>query len=42
MPRSGPGRHVGNLPAEVTSFVGRRREVTEITRLLSAARGWSP
>jgi hypothetical protein len=27
---------VGNLPAEVTSFVGRRQEVTGIRRMLSA------
>ncbi|WP_186762702.1 ATP-binding protein [Lentzea tibetensis] len=29
---------MGNLPAEVTSFVGRRREVAEIKQLLSGAR----
>jgi non-specific serine/threonine protein kinase len=28
----------GNLPAEVTSFVGRRHEVTGVRRLLSASR----
>jgi predicted ATPase/DNA-binding CsgD family transcriptional regulator len=28
----------GNLPAEVTSFVGRRREVSEAKRLLSSTR----
>jgi predicted ATPase/serine/threonine protein kinase/DNA-binding CsgD family transcriptional regulator len=27
-----------NLPAEVTSFIGRRREIAEIKRLLSASR----
>ncbi|MBP2319623.1 non-specific serine/threonine protein kinase [Kibdelosporangium banguiense] len=31
-------QHGGNLPAEVTSFVGRRREVSEAKRLLSAGR----
>ena len=30
--------HLGNLPAEVTSFVGRRQEVTQVRRLLSANR----
>ncbi|KWW99080.1 Protein kinase [Carbonactinospora thermoautotrophica] len=29
---------MGNLPADVTSFVGRRREVTEVKRLLSTGR----
>ncbi len=29
---------LGNLPAEVTSFVGRRQEVTGIRRMLSAGR----
>src|SRR5437764_485252 len=28
----------GNLPAELSSFVGRRRELSEIRRLLSSAR----
>jgi len=28
----------GNLPAELTSFIGRRREITEIKRLLAASR----
>jgi predicted ATPase len=28
----------GNLPAEVSSFIGRHREVVEAKRLLSAAR----
>ncbi|WP_211589662.1 LuxR C-terminal-related transcriptional regulator [Microbispora sp. H11081] len=31
-------RQVGNLPADVTSFVGRRRELAEIRRLLSVSR----
>jgi non-specific serine/threonine protein kinase len=29
---------LGNLPAEVTSFVGRRHEVTAVRRMLSASR----
>jgi predicted ATPase/DNA-binding CsgD family transcriptional regulator len=29
---------IGNLPAEVTSFIGRRHEVTDIRRMLSASR----
>jgi non-specific serine/threonine protein kinase len=34
-----PGRRVvGNLPAELTSFVGRRDEVAEVKRLLSGSR----
>jgi non-specific serine/threonine protein kinase len=34
-----PGRRVvGNLPAELTSFVGRRGEVAEVRRLLSGSR----
>jgi predicted ATPase len=28
----------GNLPADVTSFIGRRREITEVKRLLPTAR----
>lgn len=32
------GRHTGRLPAEVTSFVGRRHETAEVKRLLSASR----
>ncbi|GAA2253653.1 hypothetical protein GCM10010430_41750 [Kitasatospora cystarginea] len=28
----------GSLPADLTSFVGRRRELDEVRRLLSAAR----
>ncbi|GAA2747291.1 ATP-binding protein [Kitasatospora cinereorecta] len=35
--RSGGGR-VGNLPTDVTSFVGRRREITEARRLLASSR----
>jgi predicted ATPase/DNA-binding CsgD family transcriptional regulator len=31
-------RRAGNLPAEVTSFVGRRQELAEAKRLLSAGR----
>jgi len=34
--RQRPGR--GNLPAELTSFVGRARELAEVRRLLAAAR----
>ncbi|MBO0703420.1 MAG: LuxR family transcriptional regulator, partial [Candidatus Dormibacteraeota bacterium] len=33
-----PRRSVGNLPAEATSFVGRRRELAEVRRKLAAAR----
>jgi len=32
------GRHLSNLPAEVTSFVGRRQELREVKRLLSGTR----
>ncbi len=32
------GRHTGRLPAEVTSFVGRRHEMAEVKRMLSASR----
>ncbi|HEX4815522.1 MAG TPA: LuxR C-terminal-related transcriptional regulator [Nonomuraea sp.] len=32
------GHHEGNLPAEVTSFVGRRQEVAEVRHLLSVSR----
>jgi MoxR-like ATPase len=28
----------GNLPAELTSFVGRRKELSEVKRLLTATR----
>jgi len=31
-------RHLSNLPAEVTSFVGRRQELREVKRLLTATR----
>jgi hypothetical protein len=31
-----PGRH--NLPVEITTFVGRRRELSEVKRLLTTAR----
>jgi hypothetical protein len=31
-------RHLPNLPAEVTSFVGRRRELREVKRLLGTTR----
>lgn len=31
-------RSAGNLPAELTSFVGRRRDLAEVKRLLSAGR----
>jgi non-specific serine/threonine protein kinase len=33
-----PGRVPGNLPAELTSFVGRRGELAEVRRLLAASR----
>ncbi|MFC4584954.1 LuxR C-terminal-related transcriptional regulator [Sphaerisporangium corydalis] len=33
-----PPRHSGNLPAETTSFVGRRRELAEIRKKLTEAR----
>jgi predicted ATPase/DNA-binding CsgD family transcriptional regulator len=36
--RDSVGRTAGNLPAELTSFVGRRRELKEAKRLLSMAR----
>jgi hypothetical protein len=32
------GRAAGNVPAELTSFVGRRGEVAEVERLLSGCR----
>ncbi|GAA0366047.1 LuxR family transcriptional regulator [Microbispora corallina] len=38
MPTAAPERQVGNLPADLTSFVGRRRELAEIRRLLSVSR----
>ena len=33
-----PTRRSGNLPAEATSFIGRRRELAELRKKLSAAR----
>jgi predicted ATPase/DNA-binding CsgD family transcriptional regulator len=33
-----PAYRPGNLPAEATSFIGRRRELAEVRRTLSAAR----
>jgi predicted ATPase/DNA-binding CsgD family transcriptional regulator len=33
-----PRRRIGNIPAEATSFVGRRRELAEIRKKLSTAR----
>ena len=33
-----PRRRIGNVPAEATSFVGRRRELAEIRKALVAAR----
>ena len=33
-----PTRRSGNLPAEATSFIGRRRELTELRKKLTAAR----
>src|SRR6478736_10030681 len=33
-----PRRRIGNIPAEATSFVGRRHELAEARRMLSAAR----
>jgi predicted ATPase/DNA-binding CsgD family transcriptional regulator len=33
-----PSRRPGNLPAEATSFIGRRRELAEIRRKLAAGR----
>src|SRR5205823_13126344 len=33
-----PARRVGNLPVEATSFIGRRRELAEVRKKLSAAR----
>ena len=33
-----PRRRLGNLPAETTSFVGRRREMAELRRVLAKAR----
>jgi non-specific serine/threonine protein kinase len=36
--RTGSGRPVGNLPGEMTSFVGRRRETAQAKRLVRRAR----
>src|SRR5687768_6961237 len=33
-----PARRPGNLPAETTSFIGRRRELAELREKLAAAR----
>jgi predicted ATPase/DNA-binding CsgD family transcriptional regulator len=33
-----PTRHPGNLPAEATSFIGRRRELAELRKKLTEAR----
>src|SRR3989475_7812809 len=33
-----PVRRLGNLPAEATSFVGRRRELAELRRKLATVR----
>ena len=33
-----PARRPGNLPAELTSFVGRRRELAEVRKKLTEAR----
>src|SRR5262245_66562175 len=33
-----PGTRTGNLPAELTSFVGRRGELAEVRRLLAGSR----
>ena len=35
---AGPIRRSGNLPAEATSFIGRRRELAELRKKLTAAR----
>ncbi|WP_160095452.1 ATP-binding protein [Rhodococcus sp. T7] len=35
---SGAKANIGNLPHELTSFVGRRREIAEVRRLLSVSR----
>ncbi|MFF0633477.1 protein kinase [Nocardia sp. NPDC004151] len=37
-PRSAPSQGAGDLPPELTSFVDRRTEVTEVRNLLSSAR----
>ena len=33
-----PARRPGNLPAEATSFIGRRRELAEVRKKLAEAR----
>src|SRR5260370_4439268 len=33
-----PTRRVGNVPAEATSFIGRRRELADLRRKLASAR----
>ena len=33
-----PARRVGNLPAEATSFIGRRRELADLRKKLASAR----
>src|SRR6266571_9526695 len=33
-----PVRRIGNLPAEATSFIGRRRELAELRKKLASAR----
>jgi hypothetical protein len=33
-----PARRPGNLPAEATSFIGRRRELAEVRNQLTKAR----
>src|SRR6185503_19583086 len=38
MAGTGSDRPAGNLPADVTRFVGRRQAVAEVKRALSAAR----
>jgi non-specific serine/threonine protein kinase len=38
MSRTRPTQDVGNLGAEVTSFIGRRREVADVKRLLAVSR----
>jgi len=38
MPTTRAQSQLGNLPAEVTSFVGRRREAAELKRLLESSR----
>ncbi|WP_158849590.1 ATP-binding protein [Saccharothrix deserti] len=38
MASTGSGRVAGNLPPDVTSFVGRRQVIAEVKRVLSAAR----